>query len=316
METKQMYVADLNVVFGKKEEPLIKHIDDIVLPALQSRRYIESSERVGYIFENVQLNEIEESEYIIQGILIKDTVLDIMSEYSSDKGLEKTNKHFKSSPYSVFLIYLRNHRMLLVKNQAGSPDIRSFGVALRETVKGYVAQQNIELRLADAKLLPMPKIHIAGIKTAQNVKEALKDVEKISQLTFKFYPLNSEWDYGSVFGQIDRTIRKEIGSKKGKMVFTSPKSKDGVAEIIESTEGLVQSEMKVTYKSDLSISGTKKRGTIRDNEISDVMNIDLVNELDEAYLEIYENGKDIKALEVQPQNNLMYYREFLEKRGK
>ncbi len=100
------------------------------------------------------------------------------------------------------------------------------------------------------------------------------------------------------------------------MVFTSPKSKDGVAEIIESTEGLVQSEMKVTYKSDLSISGTKKRGTIRDNEISDVMNIDLVNELDEAYLEIYENGKDIKALEVQPQNNLMYYREFLEKRGK
>ena len=135
-------------------------------------------------------------------------------------------------------------------------------------------------------------------------------------MTFKFYPLNSEWDYGSVFGQIDRTIRKEIGSKKGKMVFTSPKSKDGVAEIIESTEGLVQSEMKVTYKSDLSISGTKKRGTIRDNEISDVMNIDLVNELDEAYLEIYENGKDIKALEVQPQNNLMYYREFLEKRGK
>ena len=94
METKQMYVADLNVVFGKKEEPLIKHIDDIVLPALQSRRYIESSERVGYIFENVQLNEIEESEYIIQGILIKDTVLDIMSEYSSDRGLEKTNKHF------------------------------------------------------------------------------------------------------------------------------------------------------------------------------------------------------------------------------
>ena len=173
METKQMYVADLNVVFGKKEEPLIKHIDDIVLPALQSRRYIESSERVGYIFENVQLNEIEESEYIIQGILIKDTVLDIMSEYSSDRGLEKTNKHFKSSPYSVFLIYLRNHRMLLVKNQAGSPDIRSFGVALRETVKGYVAQQNIELRFADAKLLPMPKIHIAGIKTAQNVKEAL-----------------------------------------------------------------------------------------------------------------------------------------------
>lgn len=41
METKQMYVADLNVVFGKKEEPLIKYIDDIVLPALQGGSYID-----------------------------------------------------------------------------------------------------------------------------------------------------------------------------------------------------------------------------------------------------------------------------------
>lgn len=316
METKQMYVADLNVVFGKKEEPLIKYIDDIVLPALQGGSYIEASERTGYIFENVQLNEIEENEYIIQGILIKDTVLDIMSEYSKEKGLEKTDKHYKSSPYSVFLIYLRNHRMLLVKNQAGSPDIRSFGSAFREAVKGYVAHQNHQRKSIGKEVLPMPKTHIAGIKTAQNVKEALKDVEKISQLIFKFYPLNSEWDYDSVFGQIDRTIRKEIGSKKGRMIFPSPKSKDGVAEIIESTEGLVQSEMKVIYKSDLSISGTKKKGTIKDNEISDVMNIDLVNELDEAYYEIYKTGKDVKSLEVQSKNNLLGYQEFLEKRRK
>ena len=34
MESKQMYVADINVVFGKEEEPLIRYIDDIVLPAL------------------------------------------------------------------------------------------------------------------------------------------------------------------------------------------------------------------------------------------------------------------------------------------
>lgn len=31
-----MSLADLNVVFGKEEEPLFKHIDDIVLSALKS----------------------------------------------------------------------------------------------------------------------------------------------------------------------------------------------------------------------------------------------------------------------------------------
>lgn len=36
MAEKQMTIADLNVVFGKEEEPLLKRMDDIVLPALQS----------------------------------------------------------------------------------------------------------------------------------------------------------------------------------------------------------------------------------------------------------------------------------------
>lgn len=314
METKQMYVADLNVVFGKREEPLIEHIDDIVLPALSNGAYIESTERTSYIFEDVKLNEIEKDEYIIQGILIKDTVLDVMSEYSKEKGLKKTNKHFKSSPYSVFMVYLKNHRMVLVKNQSGSPDIRSFGAAMRAAMKQYVGVQNQKKKEAGEVLLPMPKTNVAGIKTVQSVKEALKDVEKINQLVFKFYPLNEEWDYDSVFGVIDKKIRKEIGSKKGRMIFPSPQSKDGVAEIIEATEGLVKSEMKVTYKSDLSYSGSKKKGTIKDSEISEVMNIDLKNELDEAYEEIHQNGKDIKALSFQTQNNLVNYEEFIKRK--
>lgn len=311
-----MYVADLNVVFGKKEEPLINYLDDIVLPALNANLYIESSERTCYIFTDVLLNEIEKDEYIIQGILIKDTMLDVMSEYSTEKGLEKTNKHFKSSPYSVFIIYLKNHRMVLVKNQVGSPDIRNFGAALRQAMKIYISEQNQERRLKSAQLLPMAKVHVAGIKTVQSVKEALRDVEKIEQLVFKLYPLNEEWDYGSVFGEIDETIRKEIGSKKGRMIFPSPKSIDGVAEIIEATEGLVQTELKVIYKSDLSLSGTKKKGTIRDSAISEVMNIDLNNDLDKAYEEIYLNGKDIKALAVETKNNIISYQEFLSKRKK
>lgn len=34
MEKRQMYIADLNVVFGKESEPMIKRIDDIMLPAM------------------------------------------------------------------------------------------------------------------------------------------------------------------------------------------------------------------------------------------------------------------------------------------
>ena len=81
METKQLYVANINIVFGKEEEPLIERVDDIIIPALTSGIVKKSGEKTRFIFEDVLLREIEEDEWVIQGLFIKDTVLDVMSEY-------------------------------------------------------------------------------------------------------------------------------------------------------------------------------------------------------------------------------------------
>lgn len=50
METKEMYIADLNMVFGKKNEPLLSHINDVVLPALQSNLFRETGKNNTIIF--------------------------------------------------------------------------------------------------------------------------------------------------------------------------------------------------------------------------------------------------------------------------
>ena len=107
METKQMYVADINAVFGKEEEPLVRYIDTIVLPALCGNIIADSTEKTRYFFEDVQIRDID-GELALSGLLIKDTVLEVLSEYTKQDGLKKTDKHFKSSPYSLFMIYLRN----------------------------------------------------------------------------------------------------------------------------------------------------------------------------------------------------------------
>lgn len=313
METKQMMVADLNVVFGKEEESLISRLDDIVLPALQSGIKREASEKTKFIFEEVQLSEVSKDDFAIQGILIKDTIVDVRAEYSDELGLEKLDKHYKTAPYSLFIIYLKNHRMVLVKNQRESPDIRSFTSTFRDVIKTYVREYNNQNKKDKKSLLPFPIVNSAGIKTALSIKESLKDVEKIRELIFKFYPLNEEWDFDNVFADIDEKIRRTIESKKGCMVFPSPKSKDGVAEIIEATQGVVKTEMKVIYKSDISYSGTKKRGTIKDEEISEIMNVDLNGELLSAYKEINDYKKDIPALNFQTDNHIIDYNQFINK---
>lgn len=314
METKQMYVADINAVFGKEEEPLVRYIDTIVLPALCGNIIADSTEKTRYFFEDVQIRDID-GELALSGLLIKDTVLEVLSEYTKQDGLKKTDKHFKSSPYSLFMIFLKNHRMMLVKNQNGSPDTRAFSFAFRTVIEKYIRQYNNEIRtdeeILNKEYLPYIRVKVSGIKTTASVKDALKDVEKITELTLKFYPLNSEWDYGNVFGDIDSKIRKVIGSSKGKMTFPSPENMDGVASVIEKTEGMAKTEMKVKYKE--GTHGNKKTGKIKDHEISDVSSVKVLGDLDGAYSEIGNMKKDILAMNVESPNNIIEYEQFLEK---
>ena len=314
METKQMYVADINAVFGKEEEPLVRYIDTIVLPALCGNIIADSTEKTRYFFEDVQIRDID-GELALSGLLIKDTVLEVLSEYTKQDGLKKTDKHFKSSPYSLFMIFLKNHRMMLVKNQNGSPDTRAFSFAFRTVIEKYIRQYNNEIRtdeeILNKEYLPYIRVKVSGIKTTASVKDALKDVEKITELTLKFYPLNSEWDYGNVFGDIDSKIRKVIGSSKGKMTFPSPENMDGVASVIEKTEGMAKTEMKVKYKE--GTHGNKKTGKIKDHEISDVSSVKVLGDWDGADSEIGNMKKDILAMNVESPNNIIEYEQFLEK---
>lgn len=311
METKEMFVADLNIVFGK-DEPLLRRMNDIVLPAMQSDLYRESGKRnTKMFFDEVSIRKVDEKEYVLSGLLIKKTVLDIKSEYTEGE-LIKINKQVGSAPFSMFMVYLKNHRMLLIKNQDGSPDLRSFNSTMREIIKTYVKQKNtIKRENGEKDFLPYPTVNVTGIKTRESIKEALKDVDKIKELVIKLYPLNSEWDYSSPFASLDKQVRQKIQSKKGRLVYRSPQSKDGVAEFIESTEGLVKTELKVEYNNDVSASGSKRKGTIKDSQIEDKMHIDVKGELETSYSEINQKVVDIKTLHVQTENLDKEYQQFL-----
>lgn len=313
METKEMYIADLNMVFGKKNEPLLSHINDVVLPALQSNLFRETGKNNTIIFfDKVDIRKLDNGEFVLSGLLIKKTVLDVKSEYTQ-KGLVKTDKKVDSAPFSMFMIYLKNHRMLLIKNQNGSPDLRSFNSTIREIIKKFVKINNaLQKENKTNNFLPFPTVNVTGIKTRESIKEALKNVKKINELIIKLYPLNSEWDFHSPFGSLDRQVRQKIQSKRGTLVYRSPQSKEGVAEFIEGTEGLVKTQLKVEYNEDISSSGSKRTGTIKDAEISSKMHIDINNGLDEAYNEVNKRVNDIAALHVETDNLNAEYQKYLE----
>lgn len=122
MGTKKMTVANLNVVFGEQEEPMVYHIDDVIIPALTSGIFRKSGQNTRFLFNDVMLRKFY-GEYVLCGLVIKDTVLEIQSEYNDEVGLTKTDKSMQSAPYSLFMIYLKNHRMVLVKKEAQIYDL-------------------------------------------------------------------------------------------------------------------------------------------------------------------------------------------------
>ena len=174
---KKMYLANFNLTFGMKDEPLLNWLDEYVIPALNSGIRREMSNTT-VMFENVKVEEIEKGQLILTGVIIKDTVLDIYNQYSDESGLIDTEQHHKSAPYSVFIIFLHNHRMALVKRQSGSPDLRLFVSSLMEVLKEYRKKENKVRKEKNAPLLPYAVNGIKGIKDEKDISVALQSVGK------------------------------------------------------------------------------------------------------------------------------------------
>ena len=225
------------------------------------------------------------------------------------------NLHIPSAPYSAFIIYLKNHKMALVRNGKGSPDIRNFSATIKDVISSYVRKENNRRRENGEVLLPHSVLNVTGIKTEESVRNALRGVKKVKDITMKFFPLNSEWDNESLVGAIDEKWRKVLRSKNANMTFKSPKSIEGVIQIAEELDGYVDVEMNVEYESD-SMLGGKNSTRLKNGKLSENTDIDLSNELDQAFYEIDGYCKEKKQMNKMTNNLIVDYQEFLQKRRK
>lgn len=317
MDKKKMYLANLNVTFGKDDEPLLKWIDEFVYPALQMDYKRKINNKTKVMFENVSIEMIED-EYVLKGIIIKDTILDILNEYDEKKGLIDVNSQAKSAPYSAFMIFLKNHRMVLVRNQSGSPDLRLFASSFSQTLKNYRTVQNKIRKEEGTDQLPDYTVTVRGIASRASVEEMMEKVKKVKKLTFIMKPRNNEnGGLYNLLDGLDEEIRKKSQSKLAKYTIVNPESKTAVTQMISETEGLIETELEVEYKNEVLDEDTnklKKFGKIKDNEVSQVVDINIKKELRDSFETIKHHCNNIPQLHVVNKDNLIDYSVFKKKR--
>ena len=300
MAMKKVEVANFNVVFMEKENeaPLLKYFDSIVMPALKSGIKRISGD-TSYLFTDVEIIEDAENEYVLVGKIVKKTVIEIKSDLDLSGNLIDKDDRYSAAPYSAFAIYLKNHRMIFVPNQKGSPTIKTFSAVVKYVLSQYIKWYNAE-QDDERKYLPYPYISIVGIPMRGEIEKALQDVCKIRRLTLRFYPLNGDLEFGEMFGNIITDMRKRSNAKNGEVVLKSPQNVNGVIELVEQSSGTVKPIIEVTYPD-------KSKGRITEETISERMEMEFSGDNLQEAKELVDKGKLIENINFVSEGNTQIY---------
>lgn len=262
-ERKSLYIANFNCTFGKENKPMLDYFEEIVMPAFQQSQ-VRESDGNKYFFDNVKLIMVK-GEFMLGGLLIKRTKLEVKSLYTEGK-LTLTNEIHPSDPYSYFLINLKNHRMVIVKNQKGSPNLGNFSATAKYVLKDYISKINRDIENKEERL-PAANLNIVAIPFEDAIRKELKNVKKIQNVILRFYPLNGDIDGNEVFSYM-REMLEEVDSKSGHTQINTPDNTENVINLLDNTRGLVRPTLRVIYN-----NGSAR--TLRDDSFTEEMQIPL-----------------------------------------
>lgn len=270
MSKRSAQVANFNIVFGDKEQPMLDFFDKIIYPAMNAN-ISKVSDDNEYMFKNIEISKNKEDVYVLKGILVKRTILEIKSDLDEDGELIEKDEKYSAAPYSAFVVNLLNHRMIFMPNQKGSPSIANFRSTLKYVIDKYTNMQNKELD--EEQKLEYALVNVVGIPSAKTMDELLGNVKKINSLTLRFYPLNGDIDYTEAFGILTTDMRKDVGCKNGEIVFKSPKSIEGIKKLLEKAAGTINPILQVVTK-----DGSKAK--LKDYELSEKYELDFEENVD------------------------------------
>lgn len=261
MNDKKMYFANFNITFGKENEPMLVHFEDVIYPAF-TRGYSRKlkDDNTIYTFKNVCIKKID-GDYVLVGDYVKDTTYSVYTKIKDNKLIE-ARSDVPTAPYSRFIIFLKNHRMVLIKNETKSPDIRSFQLTMRTVITQHRRYLQKSMKRTD---IPRAIVNIVDIPSQEKLNEQLKNVKKIRQLKIRFFPLNNDKDFSRAIANV-RMLTDDLGSERSSLQITSPDNIENICDFVDSSCGLVETTLHVTEK-----DGSKKK--IKSDHFSTSMDI-------------------------------------------
>ena len=178
------------------------------------------------------------------GLFIKQTELEILSQKDPISGkLISTNKSIPSAPFSMFVLLLRNHRLLFFKNQNGSPRTTTLKTICEKMISRYLRKVNLGVDYNSK--LPAAHITIIPLPSHSSLKEQFKNLKQINYIVYKITPLNGDEDFKSDMTDLLNQVNK-LKARDGSWKINKPEDKNKVIEQIEDTRDLALATVRGT----------------------------------------------------------------------
>lgn len=287
MKTKRMEIANLTCRSKIGDKELLDVFVDYFLPAMQNQEApgSKNSETLFYKFIDLNVAKIE-NELVLYGRFIK--CLNIEREQILEGNtLILSYDTMDSAPSSFFVLLLRNHKLLWIKEMARAPLLKDFRAALLkmlnkerlDLIKNYLEKQTSNLffdknniaNIERRAYAEYPELEILVTPLGNNIQiqERLSRFKKIYNITLKALKRNNE--LGSDFSLLAKKMSETQEKMEAKNVTTeihgdtkNPLKKEVATELIQAVsdgnyeykiQGIDDKSNKITETSDtLSLS--------------------------------------------------------------
>lgn len=243
IEQKVVEYANFNITFGDDNSPMLEHFEDYIFKAFtdETLRRETNQQMPFYSFYDVCLKWLD-GEFVLVGNFVKQIEHEIYTVIK-DNHLEEHRAKVPTAPYSRFIIFLKNHRMILIKNESASPNLKSFNTTVKSILIQYRYKENKKRKKENKELLPDAIVNILGIPLKENIELALKNVRKIESVRLRMFPLNNDRN-PSVVAEAAHAAMKTMGANTGNINFNSPQSRSGVISVVEESSGMAEVTIK------------------------------------------------------------------------
>jgi hypothetical protein len=261
--TKRKYLLEFaNFVcrFGN-EKVLLDLAEEIVIPAFTDSELERSYGSTKYFFHQVEILELQTDGDVsigIAGRFVKDTLISREQIFDEDnERLVRDPQQLQTSPSSIFILILNNHKLLYVHETLYAPSIKSF----ESTIKTFIRMKHSEYinRLYEQRqseevtyrsLLeeyPDSELEIVPLASEGSIGEFINQFDILQKVEINLLSTNSELDF-SEFWDDARESGESINSKKTKIEYRND------------TEGLLKGAVSSQIVNTASNSKIKLKG--------------------------------------------------------